>query len=256
MKISWYGTASIVLENDKTKIVFDPFLRMNIRKEKIRVEDFIGADAIFATHGHFDHIMHIPAIMETDERVPVFCTRTPAETLASKGVRKERINVVAPGDTVTVGDIKITVKQGKHIKPDKAYNRIMYARNTFNWPVFLRLFYLYKTMPENNEIVVYEIECEGRKVTLLGSLGIDDNESYSANPDIMIFPYAGNLSIAAEGRPVLEKIKPKKLIFDHFDNSFPPMTFTMNAAGYAKLLKKTNPEIDCIIPEEKISIIF
>jgi len=256
MKITWYGTASIVLESNSTRIVFDPFLRMNIRKEKIRIENFTGADAIFATHGHFDHIMHIPAIMKKDERVQVYCTKTPAQTLSSKGVMREKINVISPGDTVTVGDIKITAKQGSHIKPDKAYNRIMYARNTINWPMFLRLYYLYRTMPENNEIVVYEIECEGRKITLLGSMGIANNETYSTNPDILIFPYAGNLSIAEEGKPVLEKIKPERILFDHFDNAFPPMTFTMDAVGYAEILKKTNPDIDCIIPEEKISIIF
>ena len=66
MKLTWYGTAALLLESGRTAIAFDPFLG-------IAPGDSSGAPArratalgnvgnVFVTHGHFDHILQIPAI--------------------------------------------------------------------------------------------------------------------------------------------------------------------------------------------------
>ncbi|MBQ2758496.1 MAG: MBL fold metallo-hydrolase [Clostridia bacterium] len=60
MEITWYGTATIGIDNGKTRLLFDPFVRMNKRIETTPVEGFAGFDAVLITHGHFDHLYSIP----------------------------------------------------------------------------------------------------------------------------------------------------------------------------------------------------
>ena len=71
MKITWYGTATIGIDDGKTRLIFDPFVRMNKRIETTPVEGFAGFDAVLVTHGHFDHIYSIPALAEVDKKVPI-----------------------------------------------------------------------------------------------------------------------------------------------------------------------------------------
>ena len=77
MKITWYGTATIGIDDGKTKIIFDPFVRMNKRIETTPVEGFAGFDAVFVTHGHLDHIYSIPELAKVDQSVPIYCTQVP-----------------------------------------------------------------------------------------------------------------------------------------------------------------------------------
>ncbi len=81
MKITWYGTATVGLDDGKTKLLFDPFVRMNKRIETTAIEGFRGFDAVLVTHGHFDHIYSIPKLTEVDKDVSVYCTATPKKSL-------------------------------------------------------------------------------------------------------------------------------------------------------------------------------
>ena len=65
MKITWYGTATIGIDDGKTRLLFDPFVRMNKRIETTPVEGFAGFDAVLVTHGHFTvngHKADIPSM--------------------------------------------------------------------------------------------------------------------------------------------------------------------------------------------------
>ena len=66
MKITWYGTATIGLDDGETKLLFDPFVRMNRRIETTPVEGFAGFDAVFVTHGHIFNRDHLPPLKEGD----------------------------------------------------------------------------------------------------------------------------------------------------------------------------------------------
>ena len=47
MKITWYGTATIGIDDGKTRLLFDPFVRMNKKIETTPIEGFVGFDAVF-----------------------------------------------------------------------------------------------------------------------------------------------------------------------------------------------------------------
>ena len=115
MKITWYGTATIGIDDGKTRIIFDPFVRMNKRLETTPIEGFAGYDAVFITHGHFDHLYSIPELAKVDKNVPIYCTKTPKQTLINFGVAEERIKVINHADEIKVGDYTVRVHRFRHI---------------------------------------------------------------------------------------------------------------------------------------------
>ena len=57
MRVTWYGTATIGIDDGESKILFDPFVRRNKKLEySTPLEGFAGFDGVFITHGHFDHL--------------------------------------------------------------------------------------------------------------------------------------------------------------------------------------------------------
>ena len=61
MKITYLGHATILLEINNSKLLFDPFISGNPLAQNIKIED-IHADYIFITHGHQDHVLDVETI--------------------------------------------------------------------------------------------------------------------------------------------------------------------------------------------------
>ena len=69
MKIQWLGQAGIRLENDGQVVLIDPWIDEN-PVSNLNWKD-VNADVIILTHGHFDHIMGLDALLE-EYPVPVY----------------------------------------------------------------------------------------------------------------------------------------------------------------------------------------
>ena len=65
MKITNFGHATILLEIDNTKILFDPFISGNPLAKNINIKD-IQAEYIFVTHGHEDHVLDVEEIAKNN----------------------------------------------------------------------------------------------------------------------------------------------------------------------------------------------
>lgn len=254
MNVTWYGTASIGIDDGKTRLLFDPFLRMNRRLDNTPLETYTGADAVLITHGHVDHIMHIPRLMEKDTAVPVYCTKTPAQTLTKRGADKDRLHLIAPGDEFKIGDFTIRVYQGKHVKFNAGYVFSVFARCTVMFPKLFWIEYHNLCMPENGETVIFDIENGGRRVMIMGSYGSDENTEYPASPDLFVLPFGGNTQIRELSADFLRKLNPKKIMVDHFDNAFPPLTKRMDVETFGKQLIAEYPDLGYIIPTERKSV--
>ena len=249
MKITWYGTATIGIDDGKTKLLFDPFVRMNRRLETTPLEGFAGFDAVFITHGHFDHIYSVPDLAKVDKTVPIYCTKTPANTLAEMGVEKERVKTVAPDDVVKVGDYTFRVRRFRHIVFDPVYIMSVVPKCVLMFP---RLFWQAaqnRKMPEGGEIVAYEIEAEGKKIFLTGSFREHPDEEYPNDIDLLILANGGSVFVPEKTKDFIDKYRPKKIFVDHFDDAFPPLTRNVSVQRLKKMTEENHPEIEFIVPE-------
>ena len=100
-----------------------------------------------------------------------------------------------------------------------------------------------------NEIFAYEIECENKKIMVFGSAGIDETKELPKNIDILIWPFQGKMNMTKYSIPIIEKIKPKIIILDHFDNAYPPITSNVNTKKFVKILGKKHPEMKVVVPK-------
>ena len=63
MEVKWYGTAGIFYNCCRPKDCFDPFISFNEANRFLPLEEIAACKHIFITHGHFDHLMHVPDIL-------------------------------------------------------------------------------------------------------------------------------------------------------------------------------------------------
>ena len=249
MKLTWYGTATIGLDDGETKLLFDPFVRMNPRIETTPIEGFAGFDAVLVTHGHLDHIYSIPALMKTDENVPVYCTETPKKTMVAFGAPENRIRVIRPGDTLAFGKFTVRVWQFRHIVFDPIYILTVAPKCVLMLPRLFRQAYLNHKMPENHEIVAYEITHEGKKIFLTGSFRDTPEITYPKNVDLLVLANGGSVFVPEKTKGFIDKYTPKAVLVDHFDDAFPPVTRSVSVKRLQRTVAKAHPEIRFIVPE-------
>lgn len=249
MKLTWFGTASLQIESEKDTILFDPYICYRGAENRQWLLDYIHVDNILITHGHFDHLASIPKIMDVSDAT-VYTTKTPAETLEKKRVDPDYLAVIKPGSELTFGDMKVEVLQGRHVKYDKP----LLKKIIFN-PKFLR--YIYKlpyllyglfAYPEADEIVAYLVKCEDKKILVLGSLGLNEDTDYPEGVDLLVLPYQGTSLLVSESLAIIDKLKPKAIMLDHFDDAFPPLTESVNTKPLKHALAEKYPDIKVVKP--------
>ncbi len=252
MIVKWYGTAAVSVEDNGVKLLFDPFVRMNKKiKPEITLDDYkkVGADAIFATHGHFDHIYSFPELEKT-ENIPIYATATPVETLKKAGVAPEKLHVIRPGDKIRIGHLTVTPFQAKHVTFDLKYVLSVIPLSVVLCPKIFYLEYLNVKFPENEENLGLLVEGGGKSVFIMGSFGTVPYETYPENCDMFVLPFGGCTKLPELSAPFISKTKPGSVMITHYDNSFPPATRRVHAEGLKARIEKDHPDIEVIIPQE------
>lgn len=254
MKITWFGTASLAVETAAGRLLIDPFFPLKGSPTRVAPDAYAGYEDILVTHGHFDHIMSLPGILRAGRAV-VHCTETPRQTLMALDVPSERVIPFKAGDVLKLQGMTVRVLQSRHVKIDRALLKrtllnprmLQYAGNVAT--VLLGLM----NYPENGETVGFLIEGDGRSLYAMGSLGLDDSTDYPSGMELLALPYQGASDLLNPALRIVERLKPRSVLLDHFDDAFPPGTSPVDTSDIRQALEGRLP-LHILRPGESLSI--
>ncbi|MHB8156303.1 MAG: MBL fold metallo-hydrolase [Desulfocucumaceae bacterium] len=249
MQIKWFGTASILFKEDAHTVLFDPYLPLNKRLYQPSLEEFATPDNIVITHGHFDHLIDVPLVLSRG-KATVYCSDTAAQTLMREGVESQRIIVIAPGDDIEMGPFNIHVLRGKHI----VFDRFMVAKTLLNPRVLVHFSKLRKTLKDSSmypegQTLAFHIQIGDYGVLHLGSLNMDETEVYPTNTDLLTIPFQGRSDLNSYGLQFVQRIRPRSIYLHHFDDSFPPISSSVDVREFTRKVKELFPETKVIVPK-------
>jgi len=249
MKIKWFGTASILYQEGKDKILFDPFMPLNKKLYQPSLAEYAEVDHIFITHGHFDHLYNTPEILARG-KATVYCSEIAATTLLQNGVKADRIEILNPGDLKKIGPFTIKVHQGKHIVFDKwlLFKTFCSPRILVNQGNFRKMLKLSEKYQEGGQTLLFEITTPDKHVVHMGSLNLPEAGAFPKNTDVLLVPLQGRSDLNDYTMPFIQLFQPKTVYLHHFDDSFPPVSSTVDTGGFSRKLKECFPEVKLIIP--------
>lgn len=253
MKIKWLGTASLLVEGGGTKILIDPYLRgLNKKLPPFPMEEAAGADCAIITHPHLDHFGDIGELLDKGLK-RVLVSETGIGIAQRMGVNTDKMEKLGYGDEFEVGDITVRTFRSRHCVFDKStvLGIVFSPRSYFRLKAvrtLLRGMKDYKI--DYSDICALELTCEGKRIFVLGSAGLDGNTVYPEGADLMVFPYQGRTRMHRYMQPFLEKLQPKAVMADHFDDAFPPFTHKINMKKFIPAVKEKLPSAQAFVPEE------
>lgn len=252
MKLTWFGTAAVAFSCNDTTIIFDPFVPLKGAENPTPVSAYDGYNTIFITHGHFDHIKSLPYICERNPKAQIYATKTPVKTLKDRGLFDDNLHEISYDASYSVGPFEIHVMHGKHaILPKFSFHRLFQILMDGHWGNIIPIIKGAKEYPENDETIFYDIKADGKHICLLGSMNLRDEISYPTQMDVLLLPYNGWEDNYSPAVAIIERLKPKRILLHHYDNSFPPVSSDLDLTP---ILKKYG---DIIMPlpwMEEISI--
>ena len=225
IKLTWYGTFSIKLKTNKSKILIDPFIRYEKRYDEDFKDNFYNVKDIFITHGHLDHTMDLYTLYK-DKNVIIHTTNTVYNRLIKEGFNANNLYKINYDDEFNIGDINIKVIHGKHIKFDlKLILKTIFNKNIITYHKnLIPLIKAHFKCKENKETVNYYITINNKKLLFMGSMALNKKTVYPKNIDYLVLAYQGRSDLDKKIDSIINTIKPKKIILAHFDNSFPPIS--------------------------------
>ncbi|MCG8636352.1 MAG: MBL fold metallo-hydrolase [Desulfobacterales bacterium] len=239
MNIQWLGTAGFKIQTAAASFLTDPYLSRNSRalpRQPLAPEDLAPVSHIFISHGHFDHLMDVPAIARhTGARV--ICSPTAAHTLADMGLGPDRVIPVGKdGFEISFSGVRARAFYSRHVRFDLRLLLTTLIRTGREIPEILPLFLKFPC----GQVLSWRFEAEGKTVHFFGSCGSTDRElnALASHPlDILLLPLQGHSRICDLGFHYVRVLNPGLVIPHHQDDFFPPVSRTVDINPFTDLVK-------------------
>jgi len=256
MKLQWLGTAGFKVEIGDQVFLVDPYLARNEKARPVQAMqrgEISGAGQIFITHGHFDHLYDVPAIMELGKST-VYCSEVAAATLVSEGVDGERVHAVtSDGYAADFGGYKAEAFFSRHVKFD-----IPLVARTL-WRVGLgyrRLSAILRSYPPG-QVLSWRFTIGGYTMHHFGSAGSSPEElqRLAARPtDLLLVPLQGHTHICNIALEYVRVLKPRLVIPHHQDDFYPPISTAVDIAPFVAQVREKCPATEVRVMDINESI--
>lgn len=251
MELTWFGTAGFRIKTGEHITLIDPYFSRNDKaspRQSLKPSDIQAGDVILISHGHFDHIYDVPAIV-SNTGAKVYCGKGIAETLIRNGMEKTQIHEVnSDGENFNFNGIYAQAYFSQHVKFDRWLIFKTLARINFR---FFRYLPLLREYPEG-QVLSWRLMVEGKVIHHFGSAGSTPDELSRLDhqpTDILLVPLQGHSDITQIAHKYVTALQPKVIIPHHQDDFFPPISITVDPQPLAELVKQTNPDTEIKILE-------
>ena len=120
-KIRYLGWSSVVVETKDGDLVFDPFFRPYCGADFSTIEDYKNVKVICVTHGHQDHYLDTPAVVERTGACVVSSQEVCDHLHQRYDIPKEKLVPIQPFEKKSVAGFEITAFEWRH--RDVSYHR-------------------------------------------------------------------------------------------------------------------------------------
>lgn len=255
MRISWLGTASLLIEGEEGRLLFDPYLKsFSTGLKPFPMDVLPGVQAIFITHPHLDHFADMNAITPRCT-CPVYVNARGLAIARSRRFDLPRFRRIRPGDEVQVGSLRVRAYASRHCmydlpvlhttihraaRPDHLHAGLLIERQNRRFHIDLR-----------RDVLAYEV-IEGEKsVFLLGSANCRPDVAYPGRMDLLVYPYQGRSDMLSYSMRLLSRFSPRRVMLDHFDDAFPPISARMDCAPFVRAATQVHPGVEVFSPVEQ-----
>jgi L-ascorbate metabolism protein UlaG (beta-lactamase superfamily) len=111
--IDYYGMSTFELHDGETRLLVDPWIT-EPQWVDASVSEFVDVDAVFVTHGAYDHLGDTVPILEVSGAT-VYTEPAVAGHLVSRGVPEDQVEKVIWGNTFETDEIRVRVLETRHL---------------------------------------------------------------------------------------------------------------------------------------------
>ena len=246
MELAWWGTAGFQIKAGRQVFLIDPYLSRNAAarpEQPLTPGDILETDHIFVSHGHFDHILDIPAIA-SQTNCRVYCCPVAANTLKQNGLDSDRVQEVTKDDyALAFEGYRARAFFSQHVKFDRWLLAKTLARINFRIPRYLPLMRAYPV----GQVLSWQFEIDGLTLQHFGSAGSTPEELERLSRqkiDILFVPLQGHTRICDIALAYVQALKPRMVIPHHQDDFFPPISTYVDIRPFIKGVKRTCPHTE------------
>lgn len=224
--LRWLGTAGFEMQLGQTNVLVDPFFSHSEHALPILSVQMseLWTDAIFVTHGHFDHAGDVPTIA-AKTGAAVYASTSVCEALHDAGCPARQLHPLAPGRRARLRGLAVHAIPARHARFDlplilRALRRIRGR---------LRSLLPFAGYP-CGDVLGYLFETPWGSVLHYGSLGWYPKDLDAMRPDVALLPMQGHSRVhdilvrAIERLQSGEQERELVVIPHHHDNFWPPLS--------------------------------
>ena len=258
MKLQWLGTAGFRFDTGKQIFLVDPYLTRTGQAcpvQGMQPREISEAGQIFVTHGHFDHLHDLPAIMAHGSAA-VYCSEVAAASLIREGADRKRITTVkADGFAADFGSYRAEAFFSRHIMFDIPLMARTLGRIGSS---YRRLLAMHRNYPPG-QVLSWRFTVGGYTIHHFGTAGSSVKELRclaTRQTDLLLVPLQGHTHICDVALQYVQILKPRLVIPHHHDDFHPPISTYVDIAPFIAKVRERCPasEIKAMGINEEITL--